>query len=133
MKKRSPEIFLSHAVKDIRFVDRLAASLIESGLRVWRSESHLDAAEHWLLEIGHALNRCDWFLIVLSPHALESMWVSRELSYALAQKRLFGRIVPVLAKTCDWRSFSWALETIQVTDFRKNFDRSFEQLLRLWK
>ena len=129
---RPTEIFVSHAVKDRRFADRLVAALRANGFNVWYSDIHLAGADDWQDEIGKALRRCDWFLVVLSKNAIDSMWVSREVKFAQANKRLHGKIVPVYCRTCEIGKLSWVLETIQYVDFRKDFDAGLEQLFRIW-
>src|SRR5207249_4867915 len=87
-KPRPPKkVFLSYATRDRRFADRVARLLRKSGVPVWYSRSHLRGAQQWQQEIGAAVRRCDWLLIILSPAAVKSMWVKRELFYALNQKR----------------------------------------------
>ncbi len=90
-------------------------------------------AEQWHDEIGKALGRCDWFLLILSPAAVRSMWVKRELRYALKAKRYNDRIIPVLLRPCDYGELSWTLDAIQMIDFSKNFEQGCRTLFRIWK
>lgn len=89
-------------------------------------------AQQWHDEIGQALARCNCFLIVLSPAAVDSEWVKRELVYALQAKRYRGRIAPMLFKTCKIERLSWTLSGFQHIDFRKNFRKGISELLALW-
>jgi len=100
------ELFVSHASGDRKFVDRLAKVLERHGIRYWYSRRNLIGAQQWHDEIGAALKRCDWFLIMLSPAAVKSQWVKLELVSALNDRRYRNRIVPVLAKPCDYRKLS---------------------------
>jgi TIR domain len=88
------EVFLSHSNLDREFADVLAGVMRRHGIPVWYSHTNILGAQQWQDEIGAALQRCDWFTIVLSPQSAESMWVRRELSYALNQNRFENRIVP---------------------------------------
>src|SRR5947207_4484587 len=94
--KSAVTVFISHASADRSFVDQLAEWLRGHGIDVWYSRTHLRGAQQWHDEIGNALARCTWFLLVLSPNAVRSRWVKRELIYALEDHRYTGRIVPVL-------------------------------------
>ncbi|MCY4670164.1 MAG: toll/interleukin-1 receptor domain-containing protein [Rhodococcus sp.] len=67
--------------------------------------------------------RCDWFVVVLSPDALDSRWVKRELLYALQQDRFEGRIAPLLHRACAYDQSSWTLPQMQTVDFTRSFDR----------
>lgn len=85
------EVFLSHASADRPFAMRLAATLRRHGVPVWYSDTNIRGGQQWHDEIGAALERGDWFVVALSPHAVESMWVKRELLFALQQSRFAPR------------------------------------------
>lgn len=126
------EVFLSHASKDRRIASRIASMLREHGVPVWYSETHLLGAQKWHDEIGKALLRCEWFLVILSPQATRSKWVKRELHYALRAARYEDRIVPIRHLTCDPALLSWTLEDFQAVDFTKDFESGCRSLLRIW-
>jgi hypothetical protein len=126
------ELFVSHASADRRLVDRLAQMFERHGIPYWYSRRNLIGAQQWHDEIGAALERCDWFLIVLSPAAMKSEWVKRELLFALNDRRYRNRIVPVAAKTCDYKKLSWTLDALQRVDFTKAFEDGCRELLCVW-
>jgi len=99
----------------------------------WYSEKHIIAARHWHDEIGRALARCDWLIVVLTPASVRSVWVKHELLYALNKKRYQGRIIPLLLKTCRMEKLSWTLPNLQHVDFRKNREAGFRRLSQIWK
>jgi len=125
------EVFLSHSNLDRQFADDLAGMMRRHGVPVWYSQTNIMGAQQWQAEIGAALRRCDWFVVVLSPHSENSMWLKREVSYALDQDRLENRIVPILAQDADFADL-WALTVFQMIDFRANFDAGCAALLRIW-
>lgn len=126
------EVFLSHSAKDRKLAKRLAEMLREHGVRVWYSQTNLLGAQQWHDEIGKALARCDWFLLVLSPAATRSKWVKRELLYALRNARYENRIIPVRYRDCDLDKLSWALEDFQAIDFTHEFRTGCKSLLQTW-
>ncbi|MEM9274522.1 MAG: toll/interleukin-1 receptor domain-containing protein [Cyanobacteria bacterium P01_F01_bin.143] len=126
------EVFLSYSSQDEKFVSELVSVLIRHGIPVWYSKTNILGAYQWHDEIGKALNRCDWFLIVLSLKSIESMWVKRELMFALQQKRYEGKIVPLLSESCDYEKLSWVLPSFQIIDFQNDLEDSYRNLLRLW-
>jgi hypothetical protein len=130
---RPRRIFLSHSSADRKAADQLARALRDAGLDVWYSKSHLKAAQQWQDEIGRALRRCNWFLILLSPSAVKSMWVLRELSYALGKKRYHRQIIPVLLKPCAYEKLSWTLGTIQMVQGTGRIEPVEAELLALLK
>jgi hypothetical protein len=134
-KRTTPrEVFLSHAAGDRRFADRLAVSLRQSGVKVWYSETQLHGADVWYQEIGAALRRCDWLIVVLSPASLKSRWVRHEVLYALNEPRYDGQIVPVLQSDCDYTQVFWSLGNLQRIDFRpgRPWNEACSELLRVW-
>ena len=126
------EVFLSYANKDQSFANELAAMLRGHGLPVWYSSTNILGAQQWHDEIGHALSRCDWFLLLMSPHAVKSKWVKRELLYALRHDRYEERIVPIRYKACDESDLSWVLPTLQSVDFCVSYEAGCRALLRVW-
>jgi hypothetical protein len=136
MSRKRPaggEIFVSHSSRNAAFVERLVRVLHAHGLRTFFSPKHIQGAQQWHDEIGAALARCSWFVIVLAPQSVASEWVKRELVYALQDHRYGGRIVPVIYKTCDLKKLSWTLSGLEYVDFRKDFDRGCRDLLAIWK
>ena len=125
-------VFISHCSADRKFVHRLLQILKQNRIRYWYSERHIPGATNWHDEIGQALKRCDWFLIVLSKKAVRSRWVKRELVYALRQNRYDGRVVPVLIASCKYDDLSWTLAAIEMIDFRGEFKTGCRRLLKVW-
>ena len=124
---------MSHSSKDRRSATALAEILRAHGLKVWYSATNIAGAQQWHDEIGLALDLCDWFVLLLSPSALKSMWVKRELVFALQERRYENKIIPVIISPCDANKLSWtlgALQFIDLTDTKKP-DR-YAPLLRVW-
>jgi hypothetical protein len=126
------ELFLSHSTEDREFVDVLANKLRRHGIPVWYSRINIIAAQQWHDEIGAALQRSDWFAVVLSPQSVNSMWVKRELLKALEQRRFENRIIPVLYQPCDYEHLSWTLSFFQMVDFTDQIGDGLRALLRVW-
>ena len=126
------EIFLSHSDHDRQFVQELVAVLRRHGLPVWYSRTNIRGAQQWHDEIGAALRRCDWFVLVLSPSAVESIWVKRELLFSLQENRFDNKIVPLVYQDCDYKRLSWTLPSFQMIDFTQAFEQGCRDLLRVW-
>jgi hypothetical protein len=126
------EVFLSHSSLDRQFATDLAGVIRRHGIPVWYSQTNILGAQQWQDEIGAALQRCDWFALVLSPQSVGSMWVKRELSYALQQNRFENRIVPIVHQPSRIEDLSWALSIFQMVDFTGLLDDGYRNLLRIW-
>jgi len=60
------------------------------------------------------------------------MWVGRELSYALNQRRYQSKIIPVLVRDCDFETLHWALASFQMLTLASGFAAASRELLRIW-
>jgi hypothetical protein len=129
---RPREVFLSHATADRVLAQRIIRSLGAHRIRVWYAPYKLIGSQTWHDQIGAALERCDWFVVLLSKSSVRSRWVKNELLFALNEPTLEDRIVPVLIQDCDWRRLSWTLGAIQRVDFRGDFRVGTAALLRVW-
>jgi hypothetical protein len=127
-----PGVFLSHSDRDREFVIKLVNELQKHGIPVWYSRTNIPGAQQWHDEIGAALKRCDWFILVLSPNSVDSIWVKRELLFALKEDRFKDRILPLLYKPCDYELLSWTLSIFQIVDFTRKFETGCRDLLRVW-
>lgn len=126
------ELFLSHAAADRKIASHLVDTLRRHNVPTWYSPTDIIGAQQWHDEIGAALARCDWFALVLTPQSVGSMWVKRELTFALRQNRYENRIVPLLYELCDVEGLSWVLPSLQIIDCHTELEEGYRQLLRLW-
>jgi len=126
------EVFLSHSSLDRQFASDLAGMIRRHGIPVWYSQTNIVGAQQWQDEIGAALQRCDWFAFILSPQSADSMWVKREVSYALQQNRFENKIVPITFQPSDFERLSWTLSLFQMVNFTGPFDDGSRNLLRIW-
>ena len=126
------EVFVSHSHVDQPFAERLVGVLRRHQIPVRYSDTDIQGARQWHDEIGKALQRCDWFIVVLSPNSVVSMWVKRELMYALEHDRFEGRIAPLMHRACDYDPLSWTLSQLQMIDFTRSCDDGCRDLLRIW-
>jgi hypothetical protein len=126
------EIFLSHSDKDRRFAAALVRTLQRHGLPTWYSRKNIVGAQQWHDEIGAALGRCDWFMLILSGNSVQSKWVKHELMFALNHNQYNSRIVPLLYQDCDYEALSWTLSGFQMVNFRSGFAVGIRDLLRIW-
>lgn len=126
------EVFLSHSSQNIQNATSVANTLRNHGVPVWFSSTNIMTAEQWHDEIGKALRRCDWFMILLSNAAINSIWVKRELHYALRHNQYDNHIMPVIIEVCNYEELSWTLGMFQMADMTNNSENAFAQILRSW-
>src|ERR1041384_1556857 len=128
---RPTELFLSYSSLDTAFANTVIDVLHRHGIPVW-SQTNIVGGMRWYDEIGAAPRRCDWFAVILSRRANASMWVRRELMFALRQDRFEDKILPLLYQSYDLDQFSWSLLSVQIIDFTGDFHTGCRALLRTW-
>jgi hypothetical protein len=126
------EVFLSHCGEDRAFATEIRDCLVAHGIPVWYSRTNIVGAQQWHDEIGAALARCNAFVVILSPAAVASKWVKRELLFALTADQYENAIVPLLHRPCDYAELSWTLPQFQVVDFSNDMNSGCRELLRIW-
>ncbi|HEX3656879.1 MAG TPA: toll/interleukin-1 receptor domain-containing protein [Pirellulales bacterium] len=128
---RPNERFLSHSSVDRDAASTLAGILNEHGVPTFYAPEDLLGGQPWQDAILAALERCDWFAVLLTPDAITSMWVRRETAFALNERRYENKIVPLMYRPCELGSLKW-LRLFQVLDFQQDFRGGCRDLLRLW-
>jgi len=110
------KVFISHTSKDRRFVENEIVSVLRThSLNPWYAAEDIPTAAIWESEILDALRSSDWFLVVLSPEAISSLWVKAEVHWAIENRP--DRIVPVMFKECDIQSLSLLLPRYQCVNY----------------
>jgi hypothetical protein len=126
------EVFLSHSSRNVKTANKVADTLRAHGVPVWFSPSNIKTSQQWHDEIGKALRRCDWFLVLLSSYSVKSKWVKMELSYALNHSQYDGHIVPVKLSACEHEDLSWTLGVFQMATLNGSKQDGYKQILNGW-
>jgi TIR domain len=111
MSKTGKRIFLSYHVADREPVHKIADYLSESGFPVWDPEQEILPGADWTSPLMRALDSALAMIVFVSPEAIESRWVSREIEYALGAKHLRGRLIPVILRPA--KRAPWILQSLQ--------------------
>ena len=93
------QIFLSHSTEDNEIVTAIADAVQGQGLQAWMDVRQLTAGDQLEPRIRAAIEQAAQFVVVLSPSALESDWVRKEIEDAqrVAAGRAGGyKLIPVL-------------------------------------
>ncbi len=96
-------VFISYAHEDKAVAQTVKKYLTEGGVSVWFDQSELKAG-HWMFErIGSGIRNSDYFVVLLTPAAIESESVKLEINAAIAEglRRSKRFVIPVLVKKCD--------------------------------
>lgn len=86
------KVFLSYSRADRSLADQLIREFHKMPVEVWSDEDQLRVGENWSDVLRSRIRDSQFFVLLLTPRALESSWVQQELGAAWA---LGKRIVAV--------------------------------------
>ena len=84
-------IFISYSRRDGQEVTQIANKLIKAGHTVWLYQSAIQGGAPWQAEIVRGIENSDVFVLMVSPEAVRSENVERELDLPTPPKRRFCR------------------------------------------
>ena len=97
------KVFISHSSFDKRFVRTLKDDLDANGIDTFFDEDSLELGDSLKEKLDSALDESSHFVIILSPHSVNSNWVKYELTGAMklfADKTL-KKIIPIKYRECE--------------------------------
>src|ERR1700759_4303628 len=100
-------IFVSHNHTDREFARRLAADLKLTGVGVWIDEAEIKPGDSLLDKLESGIREMEYLGVVLSPEAVASRWVRKELNAALQMEFRGGcvKVLPILFRRCEMPVF----------------------------
>jgi hypothetical protein len=126
-----PMVFVSHSTADREIVERAIVDCLEGhGIKTWYSKESIHTAAKWEKTIRDGLKSCKWFLVAISPRAVNSEWVQAEVHWAMQRRQ--GCIIPVLIEACDPADLHLMLDQLQHVDFRGDWAEGQRRLLAVW-
>ena len=85
------KLFISHSSQDDAFVRDLRAALADHGRDGWIDSRELRGGDPLGLKIQRAIEAASAYAVVVSPEALQSKWVGKELRHALKLREERGK------------------------------------------
>jgi hypothetical protein len=113
MAKSRRRVFISAAPSDAPLVRELATRLQAAGVDAWNATTQALPGANLSAELGRALNQADALVVLISPDAMKSPMVRREIQFALGQERFQDRLIPVMVKQTPSEEIPWILRTLQ--------------------
>lgn len=123
------KVFISHASADSDFAMKLARRLSDEGLKVFRPEADIEPGQNWHFQVGRQLEAADAVAVLISPDAVRSDSVKRDIDYALTSERPEDRFFVVLLKATP--KMPWILRKLQAiksTDPKKVAEEIVQRL-----
>jgi len=123
-------VFISYSRKNEAFAERLARDLGDAGLDVWIDLRQIQVGEVWQQEIFRGLDRAEFIVLCLSPAAIASEWVQREIETTRTAGK---RVYPVMVEECfnelqAHPTLKWLTE-VQFIRFENRYELAFKELL----
>ena len=121
------KIFLSYASQDQATAQVLAKKLEAKGHQVWDPERDLVSGSDWASTLMKQMKSAEAMIVLLSPEAVDSRWVSHEIEYALGASRLQDRLIPVLVRPT--KKIPWILRELQLVKLGDNPEKATQEIL----
>jgi hypothetical protein len=118
-------IFISYSHEDGDFADLLRERLEKEGFNVWTDEGKLITGEDWRDGIDQAIRNSSVLVLIMSPNAKKSEYVTYEWSFAWGAGI---RIIPILLKKFPLHP---RIESLQYLDFIVRYARPWDTLFKL--
>jgi hypothetical protein len=110
------KVFITHSHGNRPLVRQVVKTLKQAGLDVWDDEYDTYPSDNWAKVTGKALEQSDAMVVLITPDALDSVIVHRDVSFALGNIRFEYRVIPVLVgvdrNTAAKKRFSWIIRNL---------------------
>jgi serine/threonine protein kinase len=125
-----PKVFVSHSHRNDEFTARFVADLRAAGVEVWVDMSAIQSGD-FMTRINEGLKACEWFVVVLTPAALESRPVEMEVNTAinLTWKDKMKGVIPFIAEACDPEKIPATWENLHRYDATSDYTKALAGLL----
>jgi formylglycine-generating enzyme required for sulfatase activity len=118
-------VFVSHhhSPEEDAFTARLVSDLETAGADVWVDSAGI-ASDDFVKRISEGMAGRQWLVLVMSPAALKSPWVQREVNVALNEHsagRMLG-VLPFVMQPCSEEDIPLLWRTLQRHDAAKGYE-----------
>lgn len=90
------KVFISHSQETKGLTRQVLQALKHAGLDVWDEDYDIYPGDNWAKVTGEALEQADAMVVLLTPEALDSINVHREILYTLGVEKFENRLIGVL-------------------------------------
>jgi hypothetical protein len=131
------QVFISHAAADESIAKKIATVLERENFKVWYDQRILPG-QNWADEIGKALRTSRAMVVLLTPAALSSERVIREIQYALGDETYSHRLIPVIVGSPEKlpkKDIPWILQSLQMITLpeRGGSDKEIKRIAEVLK
>ncbi|HEX6035942.1 MAG TPA: TIR domain-containing protein, partial [Anaerolineales bacterium] len=127
------QVFTSYSRRDTETVDTIVEKMSQAGISVWLDRSDIKAGNTWRVQIVKAIDTCQAFVLMLSPHSAASDNVRREIDLSHDSERTIFVVMldPVRPIPAEIR---YQLAGLQFIDAQKlGLDKAVDELIETLK
>jgi hypothetical protein len=120
-------VFISYASPDRVFAVRLASGIEQLGHTVWIDVLEVGIGDSLVAGIGAGLAHAAYLIVVLSPHTMQSAWMTHEWEVKYTEEIIQRRtvVLPALIADCPLPPL---FRHKRFADFRSGYEIGFAQL-----
>lgn len=116
-------VFISHDHDDADFAELLKLKLEKEGISSWIDSERLKIGQDWREEIDHGIENSSAVIVIMTPEARKSEYVTYEWAFAWGKKI---KIFPIMLKQTQLHP---RLESLQYLNFTNNPARPWNDLI----
>jgi hypothetical protein len=116
-------VFISHDHDDADFAELLKLKLEREGINSWLDSERLKIGQDWREEIDHSIEKSIAVIVIMTPEARKSEYVTYEWAFAWGKKI---KIFPIMLKQTQLHP---RLESLQYLNFTNNPARPWNDLI----
>ena len=114
---------------------RVADGLVKENFKVWY-DAELLPGQEWAAAVSKALRESKAMVVLLTPAALRSTRVQREIQYALGDETYSHRLIPVIVGSPEKlpkKDIPWILQSMQILHLseRGNLDKEIRKIAEM--
>ena len=110
------KVFITHSHGNRPLVRQVVQTLKQAGLDVWDDEYDTYPSDNWAKVTGEALEQSDAMVVLVTPDALDSVIVHRDIGFALRNNQFDYRVIPVLVGVdheLAKEKFGWIIDSFE--------------------
>jgi len=111
------KVFITHSHGNRPLVRQVVKTLKQAGLDVWDDEYDTYPSDNWAKVTGEALEQSDALVVLITPDALDSVIVHRDVSFSLCNIQFEYRVIPVLIgveRSVAAENFGWIIRNLDL-------------------
>lgn len=116
-------VFISHSHEDADFAELLKLQLEKEGINGWMDNEKLKIGQDWRQEIDEGITNSIALIVIMSPEAKNSEYVTYEWAYG------WGKQIPIFPIMLKQTPLHPRLESLQYLDFTNRVTRPWQKLI----